>query len=328
MTFPGHARRWGMVGLVVILAAGACTRGDQETPSTAASAHSPSGAPRESAVKRGSISVDGRTRTFLLHVPPRLGSPRALVIDLHGGGGRAEGQERISGLDAVADANGFVVVHPQGVERSWADGRGTTPADRSGVDDVGFISALIDTLLREYGIDPRWVFATGLSNGAFMVNRLACELSEKISAVAPVAGTLGTDLECSPALPVAVMAVHGTDDPLVPFEGGRMTGRGGTSTILPVSRVVELWRGINGCPPDGTERTLPDKGEDMTVTVAGWTGCDRDTAVVLYTVIGGGHAWPGGAQYLPERVIGRTTEQFDASAASWDFFRTHPRASR
>ncbi|MGB7817656.1 MAG: hypothetical protein WBL35_02825 [Ornithinibacter sp.] len=107
---------------------------------------------------------------------------------------------------------------------------------RSGVDDVGFISALTDALVREYDIDPRWVFATGLSNGAFMVNRLACDLPEKIAAVAPVARTLGTDVECSPAVPVAVMSVHGTDDPLVPFEGGPMAGRGGTSTILPAGR--------------------------------------------------------------------------------------------
>ena len=319
----------GVVGLVVMLAAGACTRGDQEASSSAASAHSPSGAAtRGSTLDSGSITVNGRIRSFLLHIPPRLGSPRALVIDLHGVGIRAEGQERISGLDTVADANGFIVVHPQGVENSWADGRGPTLARRSGVDDVGFISALIDTLVGQYDIDPRWVFATGLSNGAFMVNALACDLSEKIAAFAPVAGTLGTDVECAPALPVAVMVVHGTDDPLVPFEGGRMAGRGGIRTILPVSRFVELWLGIDGCPPEGTERRLPDKGEDMTVTVAGWTGCDRDTTVVLYTVIGGGHAWPGGAQYLPQEFIGRTTEQFDASAASWDFFRAHPRASR
>jgi polyhydroxybutyrate depolymerase len=169
------------------------------------------------------------------------------------------------------------------------------------------------------------VFATGLSNGAFMANRLGCDLSEKIAAISPVAGTLGTQVRCSPELPVAVMAVHGTDDPLVPFAGGQMRGRGGTSTILSVGQVVDLWRGINGCLPDGTERTLPGNGEDMTVTMTSWDGCDRGTAIVLYTVNGGGHAWPGGAQYLPERTIGRTTAQFQASEASWEFFRSHPR---
>jgi polyhydroxybutyrate depolymerase len=317
---------WLIVGIAAVLAASGCTGGQRGgSPTTSpATATSEMGSPND-VDDSGAIVIGDQTRTYVLHVPPRLESPRALVINLHGGGGLAAGQQRISGYDAVADANGFIVVYPQGTSDNWADGRGATEPDRLGVDDVGFISSLIDKLTAEYGIDPRWVFATGLSNGAFMAQRLGCDLSDKIAAIAPVAGTLGTGVRCSPALPVSVMEVHGTADPLVPYDGGEMTGRGGTSTIVSVASTVDRWRTINGCTAPGETLQLPDNGDGTSVTKTTWSDCEIGSAVVLYTVTGGGHTWPGGLQYLPEGAIGRTSTQFSASTESWEFFRAHPR---
>jgi polyhydroxybutyrate depolymerase len=318
------SRLWLVIGIAAALAVSGCSgiqRGRTAT-TTAAGAEPKSPTAVDD---MGEIVVGGQSRSYVLHVPPHLESPRALVINLHGGGGAAAGQQRISGYDAVADANGFIVVYPQGTSNNWADGRGATDPDRLGVDDVGFVSALIDKLTAEYGIDPRWVFATGLSNGAFMAQRLACDLSEKIAAIAPVAGTLGTGVTCSPVLPVSVMEVHGTADPLVPYEGGEMTGRGGASTIVSVAATIDRWRTINGCTTEAETLRLPDNGDGTSVTKSSWSECERDTAVVLYTVTGGGHTWPGGLQYLPEKTIGTTTTQFSISTASWEFFRSHPR---
>jgi polyhydroxybutyrate depolymerase len=121
------------------------------------------------------------------------------------------------------------------------------------------------------------------------------------------------------------MEVHGTADPLVPYAGGRMIGRGGVSTIVSVASTVDRWRTIDGCSPEAEAVRLPDNGDGTSVTRSSWAGCARETAVVLYTVTGGGHTWPGGLQYLPETMIGPTTTQFSASLASWEFFRSHPR---
>lgn len=264
-------------------------------------------------------------RTYLLHVPPHPASPLALVVNLHGGGGTAAGQERITGYDRVADEHGFLVVYPQGIDKNWADGRGVDEPDRRHVDDVAFLSALIDQLVRTHGVDPNHVYATGLSNGAFMSQRLACDLAPRIAAVAPVAGTLGMDVPCTPSAPVSVFEVHGLADPLVPYTGGVMIGRGGRSTIVAAPAMVARWRALDRCTDSPTVRTLPDDGDGTRVVESSTTRCADGAAVVFVTVRGGGHTWPGGEQYLPVRLIGRTTTQLSASEASWAFFAAHPR---
>ena len=184
---------------------------------------------------------------------------------------------------------------------------------------------LIDRIVEQYDIDPGWVFVTGLSNGAFMAQRLACDTAGRIAAIAPVAGTLGTAVRCAPTRPVSVLEIHGTADPLVPFTGGVMVGRGGSSTIVSFDEMITRWRTANGCSGTPTTVRLPDNGDGTHVTRTTWTSCRDHTAVSSVVVTNGGHTWPGGLQYMPERVIGATTTQFDASEAIWGFFREHAR---
>lgn len=262
----------------------------------------------------GMLNIGGLQRTYVLHVPP--GAPTGLVINLHGAGMTGSQQAAVTGYNGVADQYGFVVAYPDGIDTAWADGRGASLPDRQGVDDVGFLAALIDRLSRDFQIPPGRVFVTGMSAGAFMANRLVCERADLVSAMAPVAGTLGAATPCAPSRPVSVMAVHGTADPVVPFNGGPMVGRGGPSTIISAPALAERWRTINRCPGP-LVRDPADSGEVQEMSS---TGCANDTEVVLVEIVGGGHTWPAGRFSLPADVVGPTSFAVDASGASAQFF--------
>jgi polyhydroxybutyrate depolymerase len=262
-------------------------------------------------------------RTYTLHVPP--GDPVGLVLSLHGGGGSGTGQRSLTGFDSVADAHGLVVAYPDGYGRSWADGRGASPADRHHVDDVAFLVSLADKLQADYGIDPGHVFVTGMSNGAFMTNRLACDRADVFAAIAPVAGTLGMGVACNPARPVSVWEAHGSADPLVPFNGGNVRGRGGVSHVISVDSMVDRWRSIDACQGDPSAEALPNVGDGTAVQRFAYARCGASTEVALYRIDNGGHTWPGGTQYLPKSVIGRTTRALDGSEAIAEFFLAHAR---
>jgi len=272
---------------------------------------------------RHTISVDGRTREYWVHLPSggqRTGLP--LVLLLHGGTGTAEGMERIAHYNRVADAHGVLAVYPQGWRRSWNDGRPNTPAAKNHVDDVKFISVLIDRLAVDYGIDRSRVFASGLSNGGFMSQRLGCELADRIKAVAPVAGTMGTEYApaCHPSRPVSILEVHGTDDPLIPFNGGQDKGRDGGTTDVSVMATYDFWVTTDGCPTPVLSQ-LPDTANDgTTTTVHTARPCTNGSAALLYVVNGGGHTWPGGEQYLPAALVGKTSRDWDASETITQFF--------
>jgi polyhydroxybutyrate depolymerase len=269
------------------------------------------------------LPFGGLQRTYVVHAPAGNDHPSGLVINLHGSGASGGAQEAISNYDAAADALGFVVAYPDGIDQSWADGRGASIPDRQGVDDVGFLTALIDQLVREYGIPPGRVFATGMSAGAFMANRLACDRADVIAAVAPVAGTLGSGLPCAPSRPVSVLAFHGTADPVVPFGGGGMQGRGGASDIVSASALAARWRAIDGCAAAPMEDDLPSVGDGTSVHRFSAVGCAGGTAAVLIQINGGGHTWPTGNFALPD--AGLTTTATNASLASAQFFAAHGR---
>jgi polyhydroxybutyrate depolymerase len=249
----------------------------------------------------GELVFGGLPRTYQVHVPAGLDHPAGLVINLHGAGQTGGEQAALTNYNAVADQYGFVAVYPDGIDFSWADGRGASVPDRQGVDDVGFLVALIDRLSRDYGVAPGRVFATGMSAGAFMATRLACERADLVSAIAPVAGSLGTAFPCAPSRPVSVLDVHGTADPVVPFGGGTMLGRGGYSDIVAPPAMAQRWRDLNRCP---------GPVEDVLADVHRFTaaGCADGTEVVFVQVDGGGHTWPA-----------------DASQASGQFFAAHGR---
>jgi polyhydroxybutyrate depolymerase len=272
----------------------------------------------------GQLTFGDMQRTYLVHAPAGLDHPAGLVINLHGAGSTGAEQAAISHYDTVADQLGLVVVYPDGIDHSWADGRGASKPDRQGVDDVGFLSALADRLVHDFGIAPGRVFATGMSAGAFMTNRLACDRADLVAAIAPVSGTLGVGVGCAPSRPVAVLQTHGTADPVVPYDGGTMTGRGGVSDILPATGMSARWRDADGCPPP-VQDTLPGTGDGTSVRRLTAAPCAAGTAVVLLSVDGGGHTWPRGNFALPADAVGLATGATDISLASGQFFLMHAR---
>ncbi len=284
-----------------------------------------------------SMTYEGRTRTYQIHIPPlyakRMHLP--LVIVLHGGGGTGQNMQRYltrGGFDALSDEEGFVVVYPDGVERHWNDGRKLDRyrAHREGVDDVGFISKLIDHQVANLRIDPRRVYVTGISNGGLMSYRLACQLTEKIAAIAAVTASLSEKLSatCTPSANVSVLIMNGTEDPLVPWDGGDIHFRRRTfGKVLSTQDTLKFWVERNRCSPSTPlVKAWDENQEDGTrVRRQVYGECGDDAEVVLYTIEGGGHTWPGGYQYLPEWVIGKTSLEIDANETIWRFFRTKKR---
>ncbi len=272
----------------------------------------------------------GLKRSYLLHLPakPAAGTALALVIGLHGGLGSGKNFRHMTGFDALADAKGFIVAYPDGMHRHWADGRGVNWADQHGVDDVAFISSLIDDVERIATVDTRRVYATGISNGGLMCERLGLELGARIAAIAPVAGNMPTALAQSlpaaiPAMPVLIM--NGTADQLMPYDGGVVAGDLGT--VLSVDATIALWRTLNHVERLGQPiaTTLPDldQHDGCTVDEAIYPGQQR-TQVVLCKIIGGGHTWPSEP---PDMLISRglICRDISASAKIWEFFAAHPK---
>ncbi len=270
----------------------------------------------------GKLEHGGRTRTFQYHLPPEVQPEAPLVVALHGRMGQGKNQAKLTGLDAVADEAGFIVVYPDGVDRSWADGRGTTPADLEGVDDVGFLTAVVDHFIQRFGVDRRRVYVTGMSNGAMMSYRLACEASDRFAAFAPVGALMGQVLaeRCAPSRPVPLISFVGTEDSLVPFEGGEVSGKRGPVLSAVASR--EKWAALNGCEGGPEVAPEPDRDPEDETRVRRETHapCREGSEVAFYVIEGGGHTWPGGWQYLGQWLIGRTSRDIDASRAAWDFF--------
>lgn len=280
----------------------------------------------------GSITVDGRVRTYLLHIPPQGDSPRPmpLVLAFHGGGGQGPGMERLTRFDAIADREGFLVAYPDGVKRGWNDERGDAAdlLERGNVDDVAFVAALLDAIAREHAVDVRRIFATGMSNGAIFCNLLGDRLAPRIAAIAPVAGGLAAPLEASfaPARPVSVLLINGTKDPLVPYAGGFVVNRR-RGEVVGAERTARLWAARDGCAAEPRAARLPDTDptDGCVARETTWAGGTGGAEVTLLTIEGGGHTWPGGAQYLPRGIIGRVCRDFDASERIWAFFAAHPK---
>jgi polyhydroxybutyrate depolymerase len=274
--------------------------------------------------RAAALDFGGLVRTYELHVPAG-GRPSALVVNLHAAGATGRDQAALTHYNAVADAHGFAVVYPDGIDMSWADGRGASTPDRQGIDDVGFVTALASKLVSDYAISPGRVYVTGLSAGAFMANRLACDRADVFAAIAPVAGTLGSNVGCAPSRPVAVLATYGTADPIVPFDGGPMTGRGGVSDIVSAPALVQRWRQLNGCADVPTQQPLAPSGDGTQTERIDYPLCAPGGEVVFMRVDGGGHTWPGAPEVLPAQAVGPASRGFDASEASWRFFDSHGR---
>lgn len=267
----------------------------------------------------------GRRRVTLVHQPSlsTMSGQRPLVILLHGHGDSPQRVRRISGMDAKADREGFFVAYPSGTGwcglplLSWNAGGCCGYAMERGVDDVAFIRALIQQLLHRYPIDAHRIYVAGVSNGGMMAYRLGCELSESIAAIATVAGAL-TASACSPTHPLSVLIIHGTDDRQVRYDGGASLLSRDARVDPPVSRAVSFWVARNGC------RVSPQRSTHGHIAQETYAGGREGTAVVLYTIQGGRHAWPGGRRgwWLGDAP----TNEVSATDLIWEFFSQHPKS--
>ena len=263
------------------------------------------------------LSVAGMERDYLLFVPARRnpGQTMPLVIVLHGGGARAERMLAV-GMNDIAQANGFMVAYPDGIGRgnkhSWNAGSPVPQgyAEEVRVDDVGFVSRMIDDIASKQRLDTRRVYVTGASKGGMLAYRLACELSERIKAIAPVAASMVVP-ECRPSRPVAVFHVHGSADQNVPLRGGRGDYTGPTANYPAVSEVIEKWRQINQCQPQ------PKQEKISSASCSRYERCRADVA--LCVIEGSGHGWPG-VQTERQKRRGGIDLNFQTSAEVWRFF--------
>lgn len=276
----------------------------------------------------GRIVTAGEEREYLLHVPDSYDPaiPAPLVVSLHAGATWPAQQKNLSGWNRKADANGFIVVYPAGspqvfnVVRTWHTFDTGAGLER----DVEFIRELIDTLGSRYNIDPARVYADGMSNGGGMAFVLACRLSDRIAAVGMVAPAQSLPQDwCTPVRPVPMIAFQGTADPMVPYGGGRLGD--------PFNPVKPIFPAIRDFVASHAERNrcmaVPiESAVAPGVTRREHVGCAEDASVVLYTISGGGHTWPGGKR-LPEWRVGPNSDGIDATSEMWSFFREHPARS-
>ncbi len=266
----------------------------------------------------GSFVSSGQKRDYLLYVPRSYdpSRPTPLVISMHGAGLWGAAQKETSQWNKLADSQGFIVVYPSGVGgkgvRIWHAEPGSGP-----MADVRFISELIDTLKVSYNIDSTRIYANGLSNGGGMSFVLSCTLSDRIAAIGMVAAAQTLPWSwCTDHRAVPMIAFHGTADPEVPYNGG-------PSWVSPrpfpnVSTWAANWARRNRCGANPVESAV---AADVTRRI--YTNCADNAAVVLYTIQGGGHTWPGGTP-LPKWFVGRTTRSIDATSLMWAFFGEHP----
>jgi polyhydroxybutyrate depolymerase len=272
------------------------------------------------------ITVGDRERVYHLHVPPSYDrtKPLPLVMNFHGGGGNPMQQRRDTQMDAVADKNNFIVAYGQGTSAfgkflTWNVYLSDTYATKKNVDDIGYVKAMLDDLEDLFKIDAKRVYATGYSMGGIISYALACEMSDRIAAIAPVAATMQNPPETRKAKrPVPVMHFHGMKDDHCLFEGGVGENAKDKMDRPAASEGIDWWVKHNGA---GDKPTKTGK-----VGEAEFIQYGEDNApgtVVLWKVWNGGHTWPGGTSTLPEDRVGPVSQDIKASELMWEFFSRH-----
>lgn len=271
---------------------------------------------------RFSLVHDKRSRRYDVYTPSGYNQSASfpVVIYFHGAGGNINACYK-KRLNRMSDKFGFILVSPEGtgMVKTWNGGEWDGDkccgyAMRKNIDDVGFIQKVIAEVEENFKVDEKRIYLTGFSNGALMVYRLACELSDKIAAIAVVA-PLAVPSPCEISEAIPVMHIHGTADPRVPFAGGK--GEGGRFDAQSAREMVDSWIQRDQCSEDFT--TSYQKGD---ATCVSYGGCSEDAKVVFCTIVGMGHTWPSGKQYLPEETIGAVS--FDISFDQmWEFLSSH-----
>ncbi len=278
-----------------------------------------------SAGQRRTLMHDGIRRSYEIRVPQGLdqgGKRVPLVLVLHGGGGNGDNAEKMTGFTEKATKENFIVVYPEGTGRfnkllTWNAGHCCGYAMEKKADDVGFINALLDELIKDYPVDSKRVYVTGLSNGGMMAHRLGIELSHRIAAIAPVIATLFGD-ETKPAHPVSALMINGMLDKSVPYLGGAPGGRfpdaWDGAKALPAINQSAFWAAANGCEPD------PERREQGAVVLSQYR-CPAGRDVALYLIKDNGHAWPGGKS--GSRRGDSPSVSLNATDVIWAFFKKH-----
>lgn len=271
-----------------------------------------------------SLTIDDQKRTYLVHIPESYDSekPTPVVLALHGWTMNGPMMARFCGMNTKSDEAGFIVVYPSGTGRKpllfWNAGGDWEGMGRQS-DDVAFIGKLLDELATQVNMNVKRVYACGMSNGGMMCYRLAAEMSDRIAAIAPVAGTIAIE-ECAPKRPVPVIHFHGTQDTMVPFETAegkvRASLRGTT-----VDDSIQTWIRLNGCDANSKAiDVLSQPGDDLKVTRTCYGPGKEGAEVLLIVVDGGGHTWPG----RKPRFRGKSAMNISANDLIWEFFEKHP----
>jgi len=262
----------------------------------------------------GTVFSGGLIRTYLLHIPSgyQANSSEAMVLSFHGHSSNAFQQERRSGMSLLSDQQGFIAVYPQGVvgpdgQTGWSTGA----LNRPQVNDVLFVSDLLNHLQGIFCIDPHRIYATGFSNGGGMTNVLACTLAGRLAAFAPVSGAYPPyPGGCHPVRPVPLLEFHGTADPIVPYSGNARKG------YPPILTWLQGWATRDGCTMGPTVFY-----KQVNVTGLEWTNCQGNAIVIQYRISGEGHVWPRATFNKPG---GTAVSSLSASALIWSFFQQHP----
>jgi polyhydroxybutyrate depolymerase len=312
-------------------------------------------------LSRNAGMIAGRERNFLLYVPKNLKPGAPLLFVFHGGGQDGADIRAATGLefDMLADRHDFVVVYPDGIDHSWNACRKSMLRNPRSVDDVAFVEAIIAHQAAVNGIDKRHVFATGHSNGGALSYRLALEHPEEFAGIAVVSSSLPApaDMGCVPKnIPIPVMIVNGTADPVNPYRGGSNNGRSagndpiagsmggmggmngmgpnrgasiallvrGRGPVMSTQATAEFWAKLNGQTDPPLRARLPhlDPDDPTYVDTFSWTAPNKPP-VILYAIVNGGHVVPQKNFRYP-RIVGRQTKDMDAPEAIWDFFSRLP----
>ena len=269
----------------------------------------------------GSFIHDSRKRTYTGYLPSEYKATETypLFVLLHGGGGTGKAILNKTGFRAAADTKGFIVIAPDGYEKSWNDGRGSTDAELAGIDDVGFLKAAVARAVAELPIDSDRVYAVGHSSGGILALRCALEAADVFAGVGACAASIATLIAGGVSTgTVSVITIHGTDDPMIPFEGGQTGRKDNNGLVESAMNTAVLFAGHNGCAADPVVEKLPSKVRDGTkITRYTFQSCEPGTAMVLNAVKNMGHQWPP----TKERVctLGKTSKNIDATATICEF---------
>jgi len=271
----------------------------------------------------GTLTIDGIPRTYMLNLPPDYydAADFSLVIAMHGGGGDAAQFETASKLTEKADLFKFVVVYPEGVKstgplgaRTWNAGGCCEYARDNNIDDVGFITQLIDALIASYKINPKKIYATGHSNGGMLAYRLACEVPDKVAAIATSACSMVVKQPCSPTRAVPVLHMHSVLDARIPYTGGVGVS---SAYFPPLDSILNVWS-LNDACANVAEIITDDSSYKLTQ----WSDCTDDVLIQYYLTQDGGHAWPGG-QPQGGPAADRPSLVINANDLLWDFFQQY-----